>query len=99
METKYDQQGFLFKVRGRFGFRKDVALSKWNDNVYVHISDNYNCWETDTFDKTKSKSVTIKWKDVKKLRECLDQLEPFASQIEAELVSLFCLVINIMLYI
>ncbi|XP_045199196.2 uncharacterized protein LOC123553559 [Mercenaria mercenaria] len=85
MEAKYDQEGFLSKVRGRFGFRKDVALSKWNGNAYVHISDNYNCWETDTFDKTKSKSVTIKWKDAIKLKECLGKLEPYATQIETEL--------------
>lgn len=93
MEPTYDNAGFLTQVRGRFGFRKDLSLTKWNDQIYVHIGDNTKCWETNSFDKSKSKTVSLKWRDAVNLKARLNELEPYASQIEAELVSFICLII------
>ena len=99
MEAIKDQEGFLSKVRGRFGYRKDICLSKWNNIVYVHISDNYNCWETEKFDQTKSKTVTIKWKDAQKLKECLENFESYATQIETEIVSVLYKLIVVLYFL
>jgi hypothetical protein len=88
MEPTYDNQGFLHKVFGRFAFGRSVSLTKWNDKVYLHINDQSKCWEKrQQFDKSKEKSISLKWDDAVTLKDCLIQLEPYVEQIEAELVS------------
>lgn len=89
MEPTYDSAGFLDKVKGKFVYKREVSLTKWNQQLYVHINDNSKCWDTNMFDKSKSKTVSFKWSDALNLKARLNELEPFASQIEAELVSLY----------
>lgn len=87
MEPSYDNQGFLIRVLGRFAYGRSVSLTKWNDQIYLHINDKSKCWVNGKFDKTKEKSVSIKWEYAITLKDVLIQLGPYAEQIEAEHVS------------
>ena len=86
MEPSYDSQGYLDKVLGRFAYGRSVSLTKWNDKVYIHINDQSKCWENGQLDKTKAKSISLKWNDAVTLKDCLIQLGPYVDQIEAEQV-------------
>jgi hypothetical protein len=83
MEPIYDEQGHLASVRGKFGYSKDLTLKQWNNRLYVHVNDNSKCWESNTFDKSKSKTISMKWEDAQTLRTRLAELEQFASQFQA----------------
>lgn len=89
MNPTYDTQGFLTKVEGSFGYGRSVALTKWEDSVFVHINDNSKCWDNKKFDKTKGKSVTFNWRNTTALADCLTQLRPYVEQIQAEQVNPF----------
>ena len=91
MDSVNDNQGFLAKVDGRFAYGRCVSLTKWNNNIYVHINDRSKCWENGQFDKTKTKSISLKWNDAVTLKDCLIQLGPYAEQMEAEQVFIFLL--------
>lgn len=88
MEPSYDNAGFLTKVKGKFGYSREVTLTKWNEKLYVHINDNSKCWDNGAFDKTKAKSILLNWKNASSLKDCLKELETFASQMETELLHL-----------
>ena len=90
MEPTYDNQGFLQKVQGRFGYGRDVSLTNWQGQLWFHIFDSSKCRQQDgTYDKTKKKSISFKWSDALTLKDCLSQLETYARQIEGEQVRLF----------
>lgn len=89
MEPSYDNEGFLLRVLGKFAYGRSVSLTKWNDKIYLHINDKSKCWINGKFDKTKEKSVSIKWDDAVTLKDLLIQLGPYAEQIEAEQVTSF----------
>ena len=86
MDPTYDNEGFLVKVQGKFGYNRSVSLTKWNDTLFLHVNDNSKCWDDGKFDKTKSKSLSFKWSDATSLKDCLIHMEPFAQQIESEQV-------------
>lgn len=97
MEPSYDNAGFFIKVCGNVAYGKDVCLTKWNEQIYVHINDNSKCWENQKFDKTKSKTVSLKWEQAQKLRDCLNDMEHYAGQILAEQVfCCFCFVLVVL---
>lgn len=87
MEPTYDNAGFLTKVKGKFGYSREVSLTKWNEKLFVYINDNSKCWDNGTFDKTKGKCISFNWIQANSLRTCLQELEAYASQIEAELLT------------
>ena len=87
MEPTYDSEGFLQKVQGRFGYGRDVSLTKWQGQLWLHIFDSSKCRQQNgTYDKTKKKSISFKWSDAVILKDCLVQLKTYAQQIEGEQV-------------
>lgn len=86
MERSYDNHGFLDRARSSFGYGRSVALTKWGGQLWVHIGDNSKCWDNRKFDKTKSKTISMKWCDAITLREKLNEFEAVVRQIEAEQV-------------
>lgn len=98
MESAYNNQGFLEKVTGRFAYGRSVSLTKWNNQAYVHINDQSKCWENNQFDKTKSRSISLKWNDAVTLKDCLIQLGPYMEQLEAEQVIIVLFVYTMIIY-
>ena len=87
MELSCDNDGYLIKAKGKFGYSRDVTLSKWNGKVFVHITDSSKCFENGTYDKTKSKTISINWSTAVNLKNRLDEMVSHVSRIEAEMVS------------
>ena len=89
MDPTYDSEGFLQKVQGRFGYGRDVCLTTWQGQAWVHIFDSSKCrQQNESYDKTKKKSISFKWADALILKDCIGQLEAYAQQIEGEQVRL-----------
>ena len=96
----YDNAGYLTKVRTRFGYSKELMLTKWDSQVYLHVNDNSRCYNKDThvYDKAKGKSLTFKWADASNLKEQLNALEAYALQMQAEQVNIYILLLFIYYY-
>ena len=86
MNPVYDANGLLSKVHGRFGYKKDFSLTKFNDSVYLHISDTSKCFDSGKFDKKNAKNISMRWSNAVTLKDRLSELETYANQIETELV-------------
>ena len=83
MEPAYDNDGFLMKVSGTFGYGRNVSLTKWEGKLWLHIFDTSKCRQQNgSYDKTKRKSLSFKWADAVTLKDCLTQLDPYVQQIE-----------------
>ena len=90
MEPTRDSQGFLTKVQGRFAYGRDVSLTRWNGQLWLHIFDSSKCRQQDgSCDKTQRKSLSFRWSDALTLKDCLTELESYAQQIEREQVRFF----------
>ena len=76
METFNNEDGTLRKVRSRFSRSREVSLTRWNDDIYLHLNDISKCFASGTFDKTKTKNISMKWEEVDKLRDTLMALIP-----------------------
>lgn len=87
MQTSFDNQGYLTRVNGKFGYYKDITLTKFNDQIYAHICDNSKAFVSGSFQKSLSKTISLKWEDVQGLRGILHNFEPYAEQIISEVVS------------
>lgn len=83
MEVFTDENGYLIKARQRVKNNREVCLTKWNRDVYVHLSDTSKCFESGVFDKTKTKSASIKYQD---LKDVLLGMEPHALQMMSDQV-------------
>lgn len=57
--------------------------------VWVHLNDNSKCWQTGVFDRSKGKTITMKWGDALTLKNALIQMEAHADQMQGQAVSLF----------
>ena len=91
MEPSYDQSGCLMQVRGNFAFGRSASLTKWNDQLYLHINDNSKCWDNiyKKFDKTRSKAISIRWEHAENLRDCLNEMGTYISQFRSEQVYIY----------
>ena len=87
MEVFNNEDGTLRKVRSKFSRSREVSLTRWNDDIYLHISDISKCFASGTFDKSKRKNISMKWEEVETLRDTLLTLVPHVQQMEAEIVS------------
>ena len=62
METIYSDNGSLIRLRYRLTSTMEVCLSKWSDTAIVPINCRKDCFfENGNFDKSKSKSISIRW--------------------------------------
>lgn len=88
MEVFYGDDGSLNKVRVRMPGNLEMCLTKWqkNNKIYLHINDSSKCFENGTFDKTKTKNISIKWHHVVNLKEALNEMELHVNQMLAEQV-------------
>ena len=71
MEFFNNEDGSMRKVRNRFSRSREVTVTRWNDDIYVHL--NYIS-ASGSFDKTKSKSISMKWEEVEVLRDTLTDM-------------------------
>ena len=79
METPYDSYGFLNRVGCKYTYGRNVSLTKWNGQIWIHLSDETKAWENGKFDKSKSKTISLNWEYAKQLRESLFSLEDYAN--------------------
>ena len=87
MEVFNNEDGSIKKVRSRFSRSRELTLTRWNDDIYLHLNDISKCIATGTFDKSKSKNISMKWEEVESLRDTLSALVPHIQQMRAEMVS------------
>ena len=86
--------GSLKKVRARFARSREVNLTRWNDDAFIHINGISKCFAPGSFDRSKIKSITMKWEEVEKFRDTFSALVPHVQQMKAEMVSPMCLFLS-----
>ena len=78
-------------MRARFSRSREVNLTRWNDDIFIHINDISKCFVTGSFDRSKTKSISMKREEVEKFRDTLSAIVPHVQQMKAEMVSLMYL--------
>ena len=69
--------------------KKKRNLTKWNDALFIHLYDISTCFVDNAFDRTKQKSISMKWDELELLRDALVDLAPNVKQMATELISYF----------
>ena len=87
IEASNNEDGSLKKVRARFSRSREINLTRWNNDIYLHLNDISKCFVDGRFDITKQKSISMKWEEVELLRTALAELVPHVQQMKTELVS------------
>jgi len=87
------------KVQEKLAYGREVALTKFNETSYLHIYDNWKCWDskTRTYNKSMGKCLSLSWQHALALRQALHTLEQYANQIEIEGVSQYNIFINLII--
>ena len=87
MEVFNNEDGSLKKVRARFSRSREINLTRWNNDIYLHLNDISKCFADGRFGITKQKSISMKWEEVELLKIALAELIPHVQQMKIELVS------------
>ena len=85
METIYSDNGSLIKLRYKLTSTKEACLSKWGDTAILHLNSRKDCvLENGGFDKSKSKTISIRWDTAQDLKMAIQEMEQFVPQMMAK---------------
>lgn len=96
-----DSFGHLSRVSKRFGRMREVTLNRYNDQLWIHLNDNTNCFGNPDvkFDITQSKSLSFRYEEIfqlrdiieiLQLRDIIDELQPYIIRTEEEMMVRLC---------
>lgn len=89
MDVVYNENGCLKKVGTRFAPCRGISLNAWQNQIYVHINDSSKCYDdAGNYDKSKSKSVSLKWEYAQALKDAIGNAEQYVEQFILEQVRL-----------
>lgn len=90
METLTGEMGERLGFRSKIGYHKNISVKLYKNRLSTYINDNRDCWKTNTFDKTKAKSV---WREALTLRDTVSKIEQ-TQQIYDILTFFLCLCVQ-----
>ena len=98
MDIEYDSNSeAVTRIRARFGRMRSLTLNAWNNQLYLHLNDNSKCFDdSGYFDKTKSKSVSMKWEEAVNLKHLIHDMAQYVDKFDLNQVSFFSLYITAM---
>ena len=95
METIYSNDGCLTKLRYKLNSTKEVCLAKWNDTAFFHLNCRKDCFlDNGSYDKTKSKSISLRWDTAKDLKLAIQEMEQYVPHMLSEVRFNFLFVKN-----
>ncbi|KAL4240805.1 hypothetical protein ACF0H5_001593 [Mactra antiquata] len=74
----------LLKAKAYFGRYKEITVSDFKGNTYIHFNDNSKCVGPNGYDVTKSKGVTFNIEEISLISTMLDKIMEYNSKLQKQ---------------